>query len=641
MDKQFYKLLLKNGLTSQIWEFVLELIENEISKNPLKVQYLIIFNIFFSLMDSGNICMSLDENTLIKKWFDKVNGYQILMSEKNNYDENDFNYIREISKETITNYLKDINESSLPSLIGTQKVFFIDSSYLYLYKYAVARESLQKSLKRIFLHSFETPKVFDYLKFKSNENFKLSNGQEMAVDYGLTKNLVITGGPGTGKTTSILYLLLNLLLFNGDYVVHLVAPSGKASSRMKESILGGIGNIKEEYRNKNVNLFNKISSLEESTIHRLLGYGSSEGEFIYNKENQFDPNSIFIIDEASMIDISMFASLLEAIPTGARVFIMGDKNQLPSVENGAVFGELLKMDLLKDYIVRLDESKRFAENTDIFKLAKAINNGEELNIKDEEWKDFGSFKIEELDLKRKPLFYYKDYKEGTKERDIINYVSKIWGEKFYKNLQALATDLDPNDYLALNSLFSITEESKILCSNNQGVRGVKEINEIIRRCCLDKAQKTSIPNEYCGQIMMVNKNIKNLDLYNGDTGVLVTFKDDETLYLMTKKSTKLLSEDKKVDNSIFKLKEFVFYPLRMIAKENIDLAYAITVHKSQGSDYKNILVILPGTKGHPLLIREIVYTAITRTKGNTYILSNRDRLEEAKNKVIVRDTNLN
>jgi len=134
---------------------------------------------------------------------------------------------------------------------------------------------------------------------------------------------------------------------------------------------------------------------------------------------------------------------------------------------------------------------------------------------------------------------------------------------------------------------------------------------------------------------------KLLDLYNGDSGVLVTFKDDDTLYFMVRKQTNLIEQEGKKEDEIFKLGDFSFYPLRLITLTEIDLAYAITIHKSQGSDYENILVVLPTAKGHPLLNRQIIYTAITRTKGNTYILSNQERLIESKDTVIVRDTNIN
>ena len=131
-----------------------------------------------------------------------------------------------------------------------------------------------------------------------------------------------------------------------------------------------------------------------------------------------------------------------------------------------------------------------------------------------------------------------------------------------------------------------------------------------------------------------------LYLYNGDSGVLVTFKDDPVLYIMVRKDTELNIEEGKKEDKIFKLNGYIYYPLRLLASNEFDLAYAITIHKSQGSDYQNILVILPTKKGHPLLNRQIVYTAITRTKGNTYILSNYDRLVEAKDTILIRDTNI-
>ena len=107
---------------------------------------------------------------------------------------------------------------------------------------------------------------------------------------------------------------------------------------------------------------------------------------------------------------------------------------------------------------------------------------------------------------------------------------------------------------------------------------------------------------------------------------------------MLKKSTNLCLDNKKIDNKIFKVGDYLFYPIRLISSDDIEPAFAITIHKSQGSDYQNILVILPKSKGHPLLNRQIVYTAITRTKGSTYILSNQENLECARDTVLKRNT---
>ena len=135
-------------------------------------------------------------------------------------------------------------------------------------------------------------------------------------------------------------------------------------------------------------------------------------------------------------------------------------------------------------------------------------------------------------------------------------------------------------------------------------------------------------------------------------GIVVKFKEDSMFYLMLNKDSKFVLPEGKRDSKIFikeakiieddkeKTYKYVFYPLYMISRAEMDLAFAISIHKSQGSDYNNILVILPKEKGHPLLNRQIVYTAITRTKGDTYILSNIDRLNESKDTVIERDTNI-
>ena len=242
-----------------------------------------------------------------------------------------------------------------------------------------------------------------------------------------------------------------------------------------------------------------------------------------------------------------------------------------------------------------------------------------------------------------PVYYYLNplLDENISEKEIVQNAVINFGKEYYANLQKMCTDIDPDDYKYFDKLFDGSVlNAEILCAENEGVRGVKTINQLAKSLFIDKNQPTSIEGFYPGELMMINKNNKLLDLSNGDSGILVTFKGDKTLYFMLKKDSELIKNEKKIDDKIFKLGGYLFYPFRLIARSEIDNAYAITIHKSQGSDYKNILVILPTKKGHPLLNRQIVYTAITRTKGNTYILSNQDRMLDAKNTVIERDTNI-
>ncbi len=679
----FYEKLLEVRLITPIWKYALELIEKQIGDD--KDNELILFCIYFSLIDSGNVCMSLVETILDLKWSSQVDGAKKLLEDKD-IDQSIFDDIMKVSKEA---YESLLDLANLEPVIGPDKMFIIEKDYyLYLKKYNYARHGIIDSIDRLFnITGDKQPKFKIEDCYKGS--FKLADMQKKAVEMGLNKNLIITGGPGTGKTTTILYILLNILSSYGlDYNIYLTAASGKAASRMKESLLGGINDINDDFINNHKELLDKINGvllddenkIEEFTIHRLLGFDQNTNKFKYNINNQFEKNSIFIIDEASMIDINIFNSLLNAIPTGARVFILGDKNQLPSVEAGAVFGDLLKK-LDKDNktnnydnVVELNVSNRFVDGTSIDILAKTINKGSTLDtigVFDGMFKDPKDFVISELkdsprnilnELKQKPkdeyekglkelypIYYYKN-DDPKNEKSNIEGILKKWANNFFieRDIIKLSSNLDKSNITLddLAKLFDFISRSKVITAENDGPRGVNTINKYIKKQIYTNKVLTKVIKDksygghYAGELMMITKNNKLLDLYNGDSGILVTFKNDNTLYFVVNKITKLnLGNDKKEDE-IFKIDDYVFYPLRLITSDEIDLSYAITVHKSQGSDYINILVILPTVTGHPLLNRQIVYTAITRTKGVTYILSSLDMLNEASKTVLKRDTNI-
>lgn len=632
--QEIFVLLNENKLIEPIYFHLLQFIEHLIKDKNNKDYILIILLIYFIFISHGNICLSLTKDIALNKLNNFISSSMILLKEDEQFDEEKFVDVCEYLKLVLSNYLYLINEDELKEIIGKDSLFVIEDNYLFIQKYNKARNNIKLSIDRLFKDNSKSNVSFiDYKTYvRKDISFSLSDGQKDAVIKGMYNNLVITGGPGTGKTTSILFLLINLLLENKDYDIHLCAPSGKASSRMKESIISGLSLIDKDFINEHQDVFNIISSLEESTIHRLL-VTTDEG-FIYNEKNRFPSKSIFIVDESSMIDICLFSSLLQAIDDESKIYIMGDKNQLPSVEVGAVFFELLKMEKLKNNIVTLDESKRFSKDTDIYAFADKINRGLPLGLNDEDFSSIKDFKVEEV-KNNKPIFYYKD--DGENYNDFKE-VIKRWSNYFYSSLQEKCIDLDAMDYDRLKSIFAYSEQSKILCAENNNKRGVNKINKIIVNYIINKNNNNSTNGFYPGEIMMINKNNKSLDLYNGDSGLLVTFKDDDTLYLMVKKTSEIILNEGKHKDEIFKIKDFIFYPLRLIAKDEIDLAFAITIHKSQGSDYPQILVILPLTIGHPLLNRQIVYTAITRTKGNTYLIAKKECLEYSKDNIEIRDT---
>ena len=678
MDKiNFYDLLNKNKLITPIWKYILDIIDNEIKDIDNKNDYIDIFACYFSLIDNGNTCISLDSNVLKTKWFQRIDSKIKELEEKEDFSQDEFDSIKNRSNEIINSKILDSIKDL--SVVDDKKIFKVDEdNYLYLRKYYSAKIGIEKSIERLFKKEFNNSPY--EISFKSG--YALTDGQKEIVNKGSNKNLIVTGGPGTGKTTSILSLLIVLLKNDKNYNIRLCAMSGKAASRMKESLTKGFNDLDQSFKDNNKEIMDIIAgtlkvndeTTEEFTIHRLLSIDFRTNKFKYNEENQFNENSIFVIDEASMIDVNLFNSLLKAIPTGARVFILGDKDQLPSVEPGSVFADLTNTPSLNDYKVMLTESNRFSSDSDIYELADIINNNKEFDNNKMNYNKCESFEFMPLPIKtlrRKgkkeertanlkdwnyPIAYYENDGTNNEQEKNIKYIINKWAIEFYinENLNVVKSSFNIAENIDKDSLDEIdafTTYSKVLCAENDGIRGTNTLNRLIKKKIYDSIyknnnelykniEKVSLNGNYPGQVMMITKNNKLLKLYNGDTGILVTFENDNTLYFMIKKTSSIVSRDGKKTDEIFKLGSYLFYPFRLIATDEISLAYTITIHKSQGSDYDNILVMLPTKEGHPLLNRQIVYTAITRTCGNTYILSTKDRMEEAKETKLERDTNI-
>ena len=336
-----------------------------------------------------------------------------------------------------------------------------------------------------------------------------------------------------------------------------------------------------------------------------------------------------------MIDIALFSSLIEAIPSTARVFILGDKDQLPSVQAGAVLGELLTKKT--ESVAALKESSRFNDNSDVGRLKNAMQENEKLDknlvfLKDwEGWKNGNTFTIQR---DQNPVTTF-----SLEEKEQIPEVILRWSECFYDDLvTAVPSDFSNQD--ELDALWKKAVSARILCAERRGVRGVEEINERICKHIIKK-HKISVPEKdgyFTGQLLMLTKNQTMFSLYNGDSGIVVEYNDLK--YLMVQKELK--EEDVQNDEinagGIFRSGSYIFYPLYLLPRESITTAYAITIHKSQGSGYPAILIFLPEQKGHPLLNRQIAYTAITRTEGSTYIVASYETLEQARSTVIERDT---
>ncbi len=654
-----------------LWLKILNMLrdlEPSVSDAALKL-----FCIYFSLLDDGNTCIALDEKLLAEKWEAKWKGLLLVSGHENTQDYSDWDFtqvirdgINEISSSTIPALVAHVNLSdATDDLLAGIPVPFVTCtidgcSWLFTTKFFTAKNSIEKSIRRIFRKSDERINLKEKSaaiieEFKEiTGGFRLKEEQADIIVRGFYENLIVTGKPGTGKTTVICFLLWKLLQdpAYARSAIYLAAPSGKAADRMKESIADELSRIDESLTSGLEELRTRLKSQESYTIHRLLSFNPGTSSFSYNKNNQFNVNSIFIIDEASMIDIEIFKSLLEAIPTGARVFILGDEHQLPSVQAGAILGELLKEK--KDSIAELRESMRFNSNSQVGLLSEALQAESPVPESMVDFKPCSEWLSQSESFSR-----IKKGKKTTQDSNPVlnlslspdnkgDQVKKLigkWADEFFtseeRNLVKLASGLNRQNVTnrQLADLWNASNEAKILCAERQGSIGVEELNGLMS----GYVKPRHTPGDYyAGQLLMITKNQGMFSLYNGDCGILVSFNDSSILYFMVEKKVFGNSQAASENNSeeIFRIGDFLFYPVYLFPRDSVETAYAITIHKSQGSGYKNIMVFLPEKEGHPLLNRQILYTAITRTKGTTCIVSTRDLVEYARNTVIRRDTKI-
>ena len=434
----------------------------------------------------------------------------------------------------------------------------------------------------------------------------------------LRRFAVISGGPGTGKTYTVTGILALLLALKGDKPmrISLAAPTGKAAARLSESIRKAKASIPcSESVRANI-------PEEASTIHRLLGIRQGQCEPSRNIDNPLDLD-LLIVDEASMIDLPMMARLLSALPEKTRLILLGDKDQLASVEAGSVFGDICGSHAAIAYtpdfranlssctgqeipvegagssflnsIALLKKSHRFSGDTGIGALAKVINAGDT---------DAAIRMLE--DAGEQTIFHSSS-------------INKIKPETTGKALDTYAGCLEaktPSEALQLFSTF------RILCAVRGGPSGVEQINATIEQALREKGLIRGADEHYRGRPVMVKRNDYSVDLFNGDIGIL--WPDPEA-------DGQLRAWFEMSDGKMKKV-----LPSRLPEHET---AYAMTVHKSQGSEFESILLVLPFEEVG-VVTRELLYTGITRAKEKAEIWGSREIFSRAIETTLHRVTGL-
>ena len=424
--------------------------------------------------------------------------------------------------------------------------------------------------------------------------------QKVAAAVAATRRIaVISGGPGTGKTTTVAKLLVALVqLSEGERLrIQLAAPTGKAAARLTESL--GRASRQLSLTPEQRALF----PAEASTLHRLLGAQPNSQRMRYHQGNPLHLD-VLVVDEASMVDLPMMARLIAALPPKARVIFLGDRDQLASVEAGAVLGDICRFAEqgysdaraaqltrltgyslqgqpteveaeVRDSLCLLRKSYRFDAQSGIGQLALAVNAGDGKRAA-------AALKGGYEDVSGYPLAESEDY-----QRLLDACVS---GYRDY--LQRVAAGEDAVTVLEAFGRF------QVLCALREGPFGVAGLNERIesglQRAGLIRRSPGPAGRWYLGRPVMIGRNDSALGLFNGDIGIALPGEDGD-----------LRVHFQLPDGSIKSVQ-----PSRLPAHET---AYAMTVHKSQGSEFDHTVLVLPN---HflPVLTRELVYTAITRAR---------------------------
>lgn len=482
---------------------------------------------------------------------------------------------------------------------------------LYLYRYWDYEQRLAQLLKaRAAHHEAIDPALAAQLQALYPPTAGL-DWQAVAVASALGNRLsIITGGPGTGKTTTVSRMLALLLTQNTQLRVVLAAPTGKAAARMKQAL---------DNSRTQLNLAPELQARfpqDALTLHRLLGYIPGQIEFRHGPEHPL-PWDVVIVDEASMIDLPMMTRLVQALRPDARLILLGDEHQLASVETGCVLGDICaaanpegfsperiatlsqltgqptsafshSSGPLDDRVIALKVSRRFHAQSGIGQLALAVNHGESAQA----------------------LTHFQHFDDLQLQTE--------WSQRSLTS--AIHTGFSP--YLQTTSYaeaLQALEQFIFLTVLRRGPRSVAELNQTVEQTLRRQGLITHQP-WYHRRPVLITENDYVHQLYNGDIGVVWAPPGSPPRVWF-----------RRADGS---LRDYA--PAQLGAYQT---AWALTVHKSQGSEFDQVHLVLPA-EPHPLVTRELIYTGITRGRKRVTLWSNPDVLTQGISQRMIRTSGL-
>ena len=441
---------------------------------------------------------------------------------------------------------------------------------------------------------------------------------------------IITGGPGTGKTYTVAQLVIALqqavesrgdedksVRFSTDSAsLALAAPTGKAAQRMQESLQAAIDAANID-----------IQLQEAKTIHRLLGIGRT-GKPRYDANSPLGED-IIIVDEASMLGVELANYLVSAVKSGARLILLGDANQLAAVDAGAVLADLCRIPRLQPIHVELTESKRFSADSGIGKLAHQINKAEadtqaiwQLLRQDK------ALNFQYINMLQATMHSLSkgNIKNSLSNKKIFSKISENYSDYLKKIEIILKNPIEksmPESVKGtITSLMQTFNQFRVLTAGHNGEWGDHYINSYLTQWHLTELKLPLGQNTWFhGRPIMVLQNNYELGLFNGDIGFCLQTSDERS-------QLEVFFENKTQGIAV-----------NLLNEEVIATAYAMTIHKSQGSEFGHVVITFDNSHAR-LLSKELIYTAVTRAKTQVTIYSTKHAFEKAVQTPTERHTGL-
>lgn len=430
---------------------------------------------------------------------------------------------------------------------------------------------------------------------------RVADDQRAAADSAVTRRMsVIAGGPGTGKTTTVAKVIA--LIFDQasaagsrQPLVALAAPTGKAAARMQEAVRSASSTLDLPDQTRTC-----LARAEAMTIHRLLRRRpDSSSRFVHDRYNRL-PHDVVVVDEMSMVSLSLMARLLEAVRPDARLILVGDPEQLASVEAGAVMADVVAG--LGAGVSRLTSNYRFAGG--LAALSEAVRAGD-ADRAVEVLRQPGDGRVLWVDAPGEVGAGAGGNRSAGAREAVAEFGGALVGA-------AAAGD----DEAALQALGRF----RLLCAHRRGAAGVEAWTDQVESWLTEDVEGFSPhPGWYVGRPVMVSANDYTLRLFNGDTGVVVARGEGGLVAVFDQGGRSI--------------------PVSPSRLSNVETVFAMTIHKSQGSEFDRVAVVLPPTTS-PLLSRELLYTAITRARESLLVIGTEDSVRAAVERRVARTSGL-